>query len=171
MSVNKRLEQAYGFGQGIYSLSPKPIVAKRAPTTSDMALLGTIWLDEVGNGAYILLSVVANSATWIFVGAVTQTATAASPAATVTINSRSGQATFTGFTTASGATQAFVIDDTYVTAASNITATIQNGGTNTEAIMVISSIVPAAGSFTVNTANGGSEALNGNVVITFQVTN
>lgn len=64
MAVNRRLERAYGFGQGIYNLSPKPIVAKRAPTTHDMAEIGTIWVDQVGRVAYTLISVVGNVATW-----------------------------------------------------------------------------------------------------------
>jgi hypothetical protein len=170
MAVNKRLERAYGFGQGIYPLSPKPIVAQRAPNSTDMAQIGTEWVDEVGNAIYFLLSVVANVATWLPVGSVAGTATAASPTATVTINAKSGVATFTGFTTASGAAQAFVINDSYVTANSVISATIQTFGTNLAA-MVIRSIVPAAGSFTVNTVNAGAAAVNGNIVITFQVLN
>jgi hypothetical protein len=64
MAVNKRLERAYGFGQGIYQLSPQPIIAQRAPTTSDMAEIGTIWCDQANNSVYTLVSVVANSASW-----------------------------------------------------------------------------------------------------------
>lgn len=170
MAVNKFIKQAYGFGQGLYDLSPQPIVAKRAPTTQDMAAVGTEWCDQTDNSIYFLLSVVANSANWLLVAQKTQTATAASPTATVVINGTGGIATFTGFTTASGAAQAFVITDSLVTASSNISATIQTFGTNLAA-MTIRNIVPGAGTFTVNTVNTGAAALNGNVVITFQVLN
>ena len=64
MSVNRRLERAYGFGQGIYDLSPKPIVAQRAPTIRDFAEIGTIWVDQVGQVAYTLIEVAANQAVW-----------------------------------------------------------------------------------------------------------
>lgn len=64
MAVRKRLKRAYGFGQGLYNLSPKPIVAKRAPTTSDMAELGTIWIDKTTEIAYTLIKVANNQAVW-----------------------------------------------------------------------------------------------------------
>lgn len=64
MSVRKRLEVAYGFGQGRYDLSPKPIVAQRAPTSQDKAELGTLWLDQTNNTAYTLVKVENNLAVW-----------------------------------------------------------------------------------------------------------
>jgi hypothetical protein len=171
MAVNKRLERAYGFGQGIYQLSPKPIVAQRAPTTADMAVIGTEWDDQVNNAVYFLVDIVGNSARWILAGQTTVAFTGANLVAAVTINSNSGVATFTGFTTAIGIQQAFTINDSYVTAASRILATIQSGPAGAGAAMVIQSIVPAAGSFVVNTVNAGGGANNGPIVITFQVLN
>ncbi len=64
MSVRKRLEVAYGFGQGRYDLSPKPIPAQRAPTAQDKAEIGTIWLDQINNVAYTLIKVENNMAVW-----------------------------------------------------------------------------------------------------------
>jgi hypothetical protein len=64
MATRKNLQRAYGFGQGIYDLSPKPIVAQRAPTTSDFAEIGTIWVDQDGLVSYTLIEVAGNQATW-----------------------------------------------------------------------------------------------------------
>lgn len=64
MATRKNLQRAYGFGQGIYDLSPKPIVAQRAPTVRDFAEIGTIWVDQVGLVAYTLIEVAGNQATW-----------------------------------------------------------------------------------------------------------
>jgi hypothetical protein len=64
MAVNQRHKAAYGFGQGIYDLSPEPIVAQRAPTVHDMAPLGTIWLNQANSTAYTLIKVSNNLAVW-----------------------------------------------------------------------------------------------------------
>jgi hypothetical protein len=64
MAVRKNLQRSYGFGQPIYDLSPKPIVAQRAPTVHDMAEIGTIWVDQVNDVAYTLIKVAGNQATW-----------------------------------------------------------------------------------------------------------
>lgn len=69
MAINRRRSDiAYGLTNALQKLSQRPISASRAPTTSDKALPGTIWLDTTGNDAYILLKVAANSATWIATG-------------------------------------------------------------------------------------------------------
>lgn len=55
----------YGFPQPLTRVFPAPILAQRAPTTSDIAYpLGQVWVDEVGNDAYMLVDVTAASATW-----------------------------------------------------------------------------------------------------------
>lgn len=141
MAVNRRLEQAYGFGQGIYNLSPKPIVAQRAPTVSDFAEIGTIWCDQVGEATYILVKVAGNEATWLdsaggagtfddltvnpgptdLTGDVTVTAAVAS---TVDIDSGTGGSTLssTGLTTISSSRAN--------SSAINLTASSGNGGIN-----------------------------------------
>lgn len=59
----------YGFPQPISKVFPAPIVAQRAPQTSDFEYnLGQSWIDEAGNAAYTLVDVVANSAVWVATG-------------------------------------------------------------------------------------------------------
>src|SRR5574340_1274612 len=70
MSVAQRQNVDYGLSQPLNSVFPPPIVAKRAPTTADMAQLGTIWVQPTNtsgtavNGAWILTSIINNSANW-----------------------------------------------------------------------------------------------------------
>ena len=55
----------YGFPQPLTQVFPAPIIAQRAPTTSDIAYpIGQQWIDEVGDDAYILVDVTAGVATW-----------------------------------------------------------------------------------------------------------
>ncbi len=56
----------YGFPQPLSQVFPAPIIAQRAPTSSDIAYpIGQSWIDEVGDDAYILVDVTAASATWV----------------------------------------------------------------------------------------------------------
>lgn len=65
MALNRqRKNLAYGLGVPLQELSPQPVVSNRAPTTSDKAALGTVWVYKATNAAYVLASIVANSATW-----------------------------------------------------------------------------------------------------------
>ena len=91
-----------------------------------------------------------------------------SATATITIDAYNGGATFTGVTTAAGATQQFTINNTVCTANSYIQLTIMNKGANDARIMV-QRITPAAGSFTVDTINNGTQANNGDIIITFWI--
>lgn len=68
MSVNQRQNVSYGLTQALIPDAPVPIVSKRAPTTHDYALVGTIWSNTTTSTVYILASVIANVATWIAVG-------------------------------------------------------------------------------------------------------
>lgn len=55
----------YGFPQPLTQVFPSPILAQRAPLTTDFQYqIGQVWVNEVGNDAYILVDVTANSATW-----------------------------------------------------------------------------------------------------------
>ena len=65
MSVNQRPQVAYGLSQPEFAAVPQPIIAVRAPLTSDFAAVGTMWIDTVTNAAYVLTSVTANSAHWL----------------------------------------------------------------------------------------------------------
>lgn len=98
----------------------------------------------------------------------TAIASAASPTATVAIAANVGTATFTGFTTAAAASQAFVVTNASITATSQILATVANLGTNA-AYMTLVRVLPAAGQVTFEVTNNGAAALNGNVMITFWI--
>ncbi|HVW99254.1 MAG TPA: hypothetical protein VHA52_02270 [Candidatus Babeliaceae bacterium] len=61
---------SYGLSQALINQPPFPIYAKRAPTTHDIGYaLGTLWVFVESNEAYILTSVVNNTATWLQVEA------------------------------------------------------------------------------------------------------
>ena len=96
------------------------------------------------------------------------TDTQASPTAASTLNVNAGMATFTGFTTASAASQDFTITNSLVSATSSILVSISNEGAN-DAQMTITRVKRGAGSFVVTAKNNGAAALNGNVSVTFFV--
>lgn len=94
----------------------------------------------------------------------------ASPTAASVINHRVGHATFTGYITAAGASQAFTISNTLVTASSAIMVTVANTGAN-DAQMTLMRVYPQVGSFVVDVKNNGAAQLNGDVSICFWVLN
>lgn len=94
------------------------------------------------------------------------TDTQASPTATTTIDANLGACTFTGFTTAAGASQTFVINNNLATTASPILCNINNEGVN-DAKMTVTRVNRFAGSFEVTATNNGTQALNGNVTVVF----
>lgn len=103
---------------------------------------------------------------------VPQTATAASPTATVTIDRRVGVATFTGFTTASAGTQAFTINNAKVTTSSGLLVTAANLNASTNGAQVaIVGVVQEANDFVVTIKNNGGGALGAgdDVIISFWV--
>jgi len=64
-------QNLYGFPQPLTQVFPPPIIAQRAPSSSDYQYpLGQEWVDEVGMNAYILVNVASNSATWAEQGGV-----------------------------------------------------------------------------------------------------
>lgn len=65
MSINiPQIPIAYGLYNALQGIGPLPIIATRNPTTSDKAVLGTVWANKTLNTAYVLTSVVNNLATW-----------------------------------------------------------------------------------------------------------
>jgi len=95
-------------------------------------------------------------------------ATDTQAAASCTVNANVGYATYTGLTTASGATQVLTVVNSVCTTSSAILVTVANVGAN-DAKMTIERIEPLAGSFEVECKNNGSQALNGNVTVTFWI--
>ena len=64
MSVNYRNEVAYGLSQSLLDISLRPIVANRAPKTTDYAPIGSLWVDTTADNAYILVDIANAVATW-----------------------------------------------------------------------------------------------------------
>ena len=65
MAVNRsRINIDYGLTNPLQQVPPQPIVANRAPTTSDTAEIGTLWIDKLTNASYVLTSIAAGLATW-----------------------------------------------------------------------------------------------------------
>lgn len=60
----QRQEVSYGLNQPLVGQPPEPIIAQRSPQTTDYAQVGSLWLDQTGNDAYVLLKIVAGIATW-----------------------------------------------------------------------------------------------------------
>lgn len=99
------------------------------------------------------------------------TATAASPTATVVINTRVGVATFTGFTTAAGANEDFTITNSALGVGDGIFCTVSNTGANDADMTLEGVITQTAGSLVIHTQNNGTAALNGDVIITYWIIN
>lgn len=73
-SGNNQQLVVYGLTQALTNQPPRPIISKRAPLTTDQAQLGTVWvvgIDSSGvteNTAWILTSIINNSANWQAIG-------------------------------------------------------------------------------------------------------
>lgn len=64
MSVQAFNYVDYGLSQALTTVFPAPLVVNRAPTTADKAQIGRTWVYPATNSAWILTSIVNNSATW-----------------------------------------------------------------------------------------------------------
>src|SRR3990167_4982789 len=65
MAIKNRLEYVYGMGQALIQLPPRPIVARRDPTTRDLAQIGSMWINTVTGVFFGLSRVVAGAASWV----------------------------------------------------------------------------------------------------------
>ncbi len=66
MSVqNFNHNSAYGFNNPLQPVINPPVIADRAPLTSDFAEIGTQWIDQSNGDIYFLTKVVGSIATWI----------------------------------------------------------------------------------------------------------
>ena len=91
-----------------------------------------------------------------------------STAAAATINHASGQIVTESLATAAGAFYTFVLTNNLVTADSVVMVSVYSG-TNTTAGLMVSEVIPAAGQVTIKIKNTNASALNGTIVITFNV--
>jgi hypothetical protein len=98
--------------------------------------------------------------------------TVSSATASATLNQRVGVATFTGFTTAGAAKQAFTIVNSKILATSFVSVSVSNLNASTNgALMGIQGVTQAAGSIVVSCINNAAGALGAgdNVLISFVV--
>ena len=84
-----RSNTVYGYPNPQLSAFPDPIVAQRAPTTADKAVVGQIWVDQVGQLSYIFIKNSAGNSVW----AVQSNNGGAAVFTSLTVN---GASTFTG---------------------------------------------------------------------------
>lgn len=146
---------AYSLGQGpLSNFAPSPIVARRAPTVADKNHeLGSLWLEPSANLAWVLVSVVNNSATWLSVNSATAgslaslTITGAAP--NFTINSMSSPGVLVNNALGQVSSQALTNGQLLIgsTGAAAVPATLTAG-----AGIVISN---GPGSITISEAGGG----------------
>jgi hypothetical protein len=105
-------------------------------------------------------------------GNVTMAPGTASVAGTsLTIDARVGVATFTGLTTAAGATEDLTITNSSLGAGDGIFVTVSNKGSNDADMTLEGVITETAGTLTVHTQNNGAAALNGDLIVTFWIIN
>ena len=65
MAVNRlKANRGYGIDNPLQNLSPQPIISKRNPRVSDIAELGTMWINKATNAYYVATSTVAGATTW-----------------------------------------------------------------------------------------------------------
>jgi hypothetical protein len=62
---NSKKRRSYGLGSPLLGMAPEPIVSQRAPTARDIAEIGTTWLDQPNQAAYILAEVANGAAAWV----------------------------------------------------------------------------------------------------------
>lgn len=68
MSVQKTRVTDYSFGQPLNAVFPEPIVAIRAPTVTDRAEIGSIWVDTDDELSWILVAINSGESVWLQTG-------------------------------------------------------------------------------------------------------
>lgn len=188
MAAQIRNKVAYGLSEPLPVVAPAPIVAKRAPTTSDFAPIGQLWIEPVNssgsavNSAWILTSIISNSATWQLIesaggagvfSSLTVTPGPISLTGTTSINT-SGSAVTTIGTGGTGAVNiGNATGNTAVTGSLGTTTTLTAGTgiTSTTGNIVasagnISATLGSLSAGTTVTAGTGITATTGNIVAT-----
>lgn len=146
------------------SLNAGQILFGNPVSAGDMNIYGeSIQLASAGTGRLYL-----NAAGQVEVATITDII--ASPGTTAVIDARVGYATFTGFTTAAGASQVFTITNNKAALASAMLVTANNLGAN-DAQMTVTRVTPGVGTFDVTLTNNGAAALNGDINISFWLYN
>lgn len=133
---------SYGLSQALIEQAPKPIISKRAPTSGDKGYdLGQLWIYTTNGAAYILVSIVANVATWNLIEA----SGAAGVFASLTVTP--GPISLTGTTS--------------INTSGSATTTIGTGGTGAVAIGNATGNTSVTGALS---ATGNISSVNGNFI-------
>lgn len=94
----------------------------------------------------------------------------AATAGAATLNALAGKVTSEAITTAAAATYTLTLTNALIAAGDIVLVSLANG-TNTQGIPVVGRVTPANGSVVVTVTNlHASQALNGTIVVAFQVT-
>lgn len=153
---------SYGLTQGLINEPPTPILAKRAPKTSDVGYqLGTLWIYAATNQVWILASVISNSATWVSASG------GSGSFSTLTV---SGISTLTGNVTMGGTLQ---VSGNINTSTGNITAATGNvigigiaadgdagGTTSLTTLTNVTAAVAGNGALTILSSTGSTARTN-----------
>lgn len=170
MAVYNKRPKAYAMGTPLAKLTPEPIISSRAPSTRDRAEVGTLWINKSSTAqeTYVNGGIFIGNSQWNPLYQLSTTSSVASPTAAVTSSVIKGAVTFTGFTTASAASQEFTFTNTLIAAGDAIMVTACTQGAN-DAQMTVTRVITAAGSFVVTLTNNGAASVNGDCVITFDL--
>lgn len=175
MKINKRV--SYGLNSPLVNASPQPIISNRTPKATDRAEFGTLWIynrpiaDGGGTNTYVLTGVSSKVSSWVLVsGESFGLASVATPTVDVDIANdiSRGYATFTGFTTASAASQEFGLNSDLIAEGAGVLISASNGGVN-DAQMTVTRVEVDDGALTVTLTNNGAAALSGDVIISFDL--
>lgn len=192
MSVNvSRNNSAYGLNNALQKLAPQPIVAKRAPLSSDSAEIGTQWIYNnmiweitapstwtqlaLSGGSTTFSTLTVSNIQGASAGAIDIISAHTSQSATFTAtnNALIGKAVLTGNTIAQNATQNIVLSNTNITATGGLIYSLSNtnvsGGSP---LLEIEGATQAAGSLTIEVTNVGASGGLGttdSITISFMV--
>lgn len=145
----------------------------RTTFKNDMRITGALTVAGTStlSGAISAPSITATGAVTgaTIVGAITNTVgTATATAGAATLNSRQGKITSEALTTAQDASYTLTLTNSTIAAADNVFVSIANG-TNSAGMPVVSRVTPEAGSVVIVITNTIAAALNGTLVVSFQV--
>lgn len=138
----------YSFPQPLTQVFPPPVLAQRAPLSTDYLYpIGQEWIDESGKNAYFLVNVASNSATW---------AEAFGVAAMDSLTGDSGVATAaSGTVTVTGGTTGLTTSGSGATLTLTGTLVVANGGTGA-ATLTAHGVVLGEGTSAVNITAAGA---------------
>lgn len=186
MAVNSTKNNiAYGLNNALQNLSPLPIVARRAPQTTDIGEIGQTWIynntvwmftsrgtwtelegsGSAGSFSTLTVSGASSLQNASISGSLTVTGSVVSnkvtsASTTVTNSSVVGTTTITGLTTASAGTFTVTMTNTNITTTSGVIVTASNLNASTNnAHVAVSGVVTAANTLIITVINNGAGAL------------